>query len=91
MQRAFLISPEIITIEIQFGDFSFFLGDIFHKTSLSFVRFPSSGAGKSGLKFDSEAWNDVLVIPGFSIGYKAVVTGSGYFPWSGRLPSVPRW
>ena len=81
----------VVFIEIQFGDFSFLLGDLFHKTSLSLIHFHGSRAGKSGLKFDSEAVNDVLVVHGFSMGYKAEFTGSGYFPWSEPLLSVPRW
>ena len=48
----------VVFVEIQFGDFSFLLGDLFHKTSLSWVQFPGSRAGKSGLKSDSEAVND---------------------------------
>ena len=61
----------VVFVEIQFGDFSFLLGDLFHKTFLSSVRFPGSRAGKSGLKSDSKAWDDALFVPGFSIGYKA--------------------
>ena len=64
-------SGTIVFVEIQFGDFSFLLGDLFHITSLSLAYFPGSRAGKSGLKSDSEAVNDVLVVHGFSIGYKA--------------------
>ena len=30
------------------------------------TQFPSSRAGKSGLKFDSEGWDDALFVPGFS-------------------------
>ena len=55
------------------------------------MPFPGSRAGKSGLKFDSEAWNDVLVVPGFSVGYKAEFTGSGYFPKSELLLFEPKW
>ena len=61
----------MIIYGIQLGDFSFLLGDLFHKTFLSWVQFPGSRGGKSGLKSDSEAVNDVLVVHGFSIGYKA--------------------
>ncbi len=81
----------VVFVEIQFGDLAFLLGDLFHKTSLSWVQFPGSRAGKSGLKSDSEAVNDALVVHGFSIGYKAEFTGSGYFPWSELLLSAPRW
>ena len=42
-------------------------------------------------KSNSEAVNDALVVHGLSIGCKAEFTYSGYFPWSGPLPSVPRW
>lgn len=84
-------SSAVVFVEVEFGDFSLLLGDLFHKTFLSSVHFPGSRGGKSGLKSDSEAWNDVLVVPGFSVGYKVEFTGSGYFPWSGRLLSVPRW
>ena len=80
----------VVFVEIQFGDFSFLLGDLFHKTSLSLDHSSGSRAGKSGLKSDSEAVNDVLVVHGFSMGYKAEFTGSGYFPRSGRLLFVPR-
>ena len=31
-------------------------------------------------KSNIEAVNDVVVVHGFSIGYKAEFTGSGYFP-----------
>ena len=72
------------------GGFAF-LGIFFINTSLKWIHFPSSRAKESVLKFDSEAVNDVLVVHGFSIGYKAEFTGSGYFPWSARLPSAPRW
>ena len=65
------LSGTVVFIEIQFGNFSFLLGYLFHKTSLSSVQFPDSRAGKSGLKLDSEAVNDVQVVHGFSIGYKA--------------------
>lgn len=40
---------------------------------------------------NSEAVNDVLVVHGFSIGYKAEFTYSGYFPWSELLLSAQRW
>ena len=43
------------------------------------------------IKPNSEAVNDVLVVHGFSIGYKAEFIYSAHSPWSGRLPSVPRW
>ena len=79
----------MIIYGIQLGDFSFLLGDLFHKTFLSWVQFPGSRAGISGLKSDSEGWDDALFVPAFSIGYKAEFTHSGYFPWSGQLPSVP--
>ena len=81
----------VVFVEIQFGYHSFLLGDLFHKISLSFVRFSGSGAGKSGLKFESEAVNDVSVIHGFSVSCKAEFTGSGYFSWSERLPSALKW
>ena len=74
------LGSAVVFVEIQFGYLSFLLGDLFHKTSLSLVQFPGSRAGKSGLKFDSEAVNDELVVHGFSVGYKAEFTGSGYFP-----------
>ena len=61
----------VVFVEIQFGYLSFLLGDLFHKTFLSLVRFPGSRDGKSGLKFDSDAWSDAMVVPGFSVGYKA--------------------
>ena len=48
----------VVFVEIQFGDFPFLLGDLFHLTFLSSVHFLGSRAGKSGLKFDSEAVND---------------------------------
>ena len=64
-------SGAVVFVEIQFGDFSFLLGDLFHLTFLSWVHFPGSRVGKLGLKFDSEAVNDVLVVHGFSIGCKA--------------------
>ena len=47
--------------------------------------FPGSRAGESGLKSDSEAVNDALVVHGFSVGYKAEFTDSVHFPRSGRL------
>ena len=85
------LSGAIVFIEIQFGDFSLPLWDLFHLTFLSLVHFPGSRAGKSGLIFDSEAVNDVLFVHGFSIGYKAEFRCSAHFPWSEQLLSVPRW
>ena len=64
----------VVFVEIQFGDFSLLFGDLFHLTFLSSVHFLGSRAGKSGLKFDSEAVSDVLVVHGFSIGYKDLLT-----------------
>ena len=52
-------------------NFSFLLGDLLHLSFLSLVHFSDSRAGKSGLKFDSEGWDDTLFVPAFSIGYKA--------------------
>ena len=70
---------------------SHFFLDSFFGILISMIHFPGFRAGKSGLKFDSEAVSDVLVVHGFSIGYKAEFTCSGYFPWSELLLSVPRW
>jgi len=47
------------------------------------IQIPGSRVGKSGLKFDSEAVNDVLVVHGFSIGYKVKFTCAGYRQWMG--------
>jgi len=65
------LSGAVVFVEIQLGDFAFLFGDLFHKTCLSLIHFPGSRAGKSGLKFDSEGWDDVVFVPAFSIGYKA--------------------
>ena len=81
----------VVFVEIQFGDFSFLLGDLFHLTFLSLVHFPGSRAGKSGQKSDSEGWDDALFVPAFSIGYEAQFTYSGYFPWSEPLLSALQW
>ena len=37
------------------------------------MQFLGSRVGESGLKLNSEAWDDVLLVPGFSIGCKAGV------------------
>lgn len=70
----------VVLVEIQLGDFSFLLGYLFHKTCLSLVHFPGSGAGKSGLKFDSEGWDDALFVPAFSAGYKPEFHTLSTFP-----------
>ena len=62
----------VVFVEIQFGDFPLLFRDLFHKTSLSLIQFPHSRDGKSGIKFDSDARDDALVVPGFSVGCKAV-------------------
>ena len=56
--------PRIVETKME----DFLLGYLFHKTSLSSVHFPGSRAGKSELKLNSEAWDDALFVPGFSIG-----------------------
>ena len=43
----------------------------FLNTSLSLTHIPDSRTGKSGLKSDSEAWDDALFVPGFFGGCKA--------------------
>ena len=53
-----------------FGDFKFLL-EFFHRISHSLIHVPGSIAGKSGLKSNSEAWDDALIVHGFSIVYKA--------------------
>ena len=75
-------SGTVVFVEIRFGDLELLLWDLFHLTFFSLMHFPGSRAGKSGLKSDSEAVNDVLDVHGFSVGYKAEFTYSGYFPWS---------
>ena len=85
------LGSAVVFVEIQFGYLSFLLGDLFHKTFLSSVHFPGSRAGKSGLKFDSEGWDDALFVPAFSVGYKAEFTYSAHSPWFGRLLSELRW
>ena len=70
----------VIFVEIQFRDLAFLLGNLFHLTFLSLVHFPGSRAGKSGLKSDSEAVNDVLVVHGFAIGYTGRINILRIFP-----------
>lgn len=41
------------------------------RLSANSCDFPGSGAGKSGLKFDSEGWDGALFVPAFPIGHKA--------------------
>ena len=50
--------------------------EFFMKSMMPLVCFFDARAGKTGLKYDREAWNDVLAVPGFSFADSGVTRGS---------------
>ena len=56
----------VVLVEIPFGYFFVFFGIL--TVNISFLNISSdSRVWESGLKSDNKAWDDMLIVPGFSV------------------------